>query len=115
MSIAFAQGDSSNTEYSAPIYGFSNVIGPERATVGRGNSIASRLNIASGSVTGPSWTMTFTDDFITWHGALNPAPVGGVTVTITDVANSGETPGAGSESWDDGSSGNVITGTGFLG
>lgn len=35
-------------------------------------------------------------------------------VVITDVANSGETPGSGSESWDDGSTGNVITGTGFL-
>ena len=38
----------------------------------------------------------------------------GVTVSITDVANSGETPGSGSESWDDGSTGNVITGSGFL-
>ena len=36
------------------------------------------------------------------------------TVTITDVANSGETPGLGSETWNDGSSGNVITGTGFV-
>jgi hypothetical protein len=36
------------------------------------------------------------------------------SVKITDVANSGETPGLGSETWSDGSSGNVITGTGFL-
>ena len=36
------------------------------------------------------------------------------TVTVTDVANSGETPGAGSETWNDGSSGNVISGSGFL-
>jgi hypothetical protein len=36
------------------------------------------------------------------------------TVTVTDVANSGETPGAGSETWNDGSSGNVITGSGFV-
>lgn len=35
------------------------------------------------------------------------------SVEITDVANSGETPGAGSETWNDGSSGNVITGKGF--
>lgn len=43
--------------------------------------------------------------------AIEITPAG---VVITDVANSGETPGAGSESWDDGSTGNVITGTGFL-
>ena len=42
-----------------------------------------------------------------------PAPAPS-NVVITDVANSGETPGSGSETWDDGSSGNVITGTGFL-
>ena len=35
-------------------------------------------------------------------------------ISITDVANSGETPGSGSESWEDGSSGNVITGSGFV-
>jgi hypothetical protein len=34
--------------------------------------------------------------------------------SITDVANSGETPGSGTETWDDGSTGNVITGTNFL-
>lgn len=33
---------------------------------------------------------------------------------ITDVANSGETPGSGTETWQDGSTGNVITGTGFM-
>jgi hypothetical protein len=33
---------------------------------------------------------------------------------ITDVANSGETPGSGTETWQDGSTGNVITGTGFV-
>lgn len=35
-------------------------------------------------------------------------------VVITDVANSGETPGVGSETWDDGSTGNVISGSGFV-
>lgn len=35
-------------------------------------------------------------------------------VVITDVANSGETPGAGSETWNDGSTGNVISGLGFV-
>lgn len=34
-------------------------------------------------------------------------------VVVDDVANSGETPGSGSESWVDGSAGNVITGLGF--
>jgi hypothetical protein len=43
--------------------------------------------------------------------ALKP---GGSAVTITDVANSGETPGSGTETWPDGSTGNVITGTGFM-
>ena len=38
----------------------------------------------------------------------------GNVVVITDVANSGETPGSGTETWDDGSTGNVITGTNFL-
>jgi hypothetical protein len=33
---------------------------------------------------------------------------------ITDVANSGESPGSGTETWPDGSTGNVITGTGFM-
>lgn len=36
------------------------------------------------------------------------------SISITDVANSGETPGSGTETWDDGSTGNVITGTGFV-
>lgn len=69
--------------------------------------------------------------FIDWQAVtVNTGPIGSgtpsitpieaagnalrTTVTITDVANSGETPGLGSETWNDGSSGNVITGTGFL-
>lgn len=69
--------------------------------------------------------------FIDWQAVtVNTGPIGSgtpsitpieaagnalrTTVTVTDVANSGETPGAGSETWNDGSSGNVITGTGFL-
>lgn len=69
--------------------------------------------------------------FIDWQAVtVNTGPIGSgtpsitpieaagnalrTTVTITDVANSGETPGAGSETWNDGSSGNVITGTGFV-
>ena len=46
--------------------------------------------------------------------ALAPLEQDPVSVSITDVANSGETPGSGTETWDDGSTGNVITGTGFL-
>jgi hypothetical protein len=34
--------------------------------------------------------------------------------TITDVANSGESPGSGTETWTDGATGNVITGTTFV-
>jgi hypothetical protein len=69
--------------------------------------------------------------FIDWQAVtVNTGPIGSgtpsitpieaagnalrTTVTVTDVANSGETPGAGSETWNDGSSGNVITGTGFV-
>lgn len=34
-------------------------------------------------------------------------------IVLTDVANSGETPGLGTETWADGSTGNVITGSGW--
>ena len=46
--------------------------------------------------------------------AVRGAVEGGSSVVITDVANSGETPGAGSETWNDGSTGNVISGSGFV-
>jgi hypothetical protein len=59
----------------------------------------------------------FTMNFTAVSGTLDRWPVlliGEAVVTVTDVANSGETPGSGTETWDDGSSGNVITGTGFV-
>lgn len=55
-------------------------------------------------VTGDADSKTFTI-------ALRPSGVG---PEITDVANSGETPGSGTETFDAQSTGNVITGTGFL-
>ena len=64
-------------------------------------------DVASGTCT---FTPSATDGIVGIQIAIAPS----AGVTITDVANSGETPGSGSESWDDGDTGNVITGTGFV-
>ena len=64
---------------------------------------------ASGYTT--DWEGDARPDGSAWD--IGPDQVAG-DISITDVANSGETPGSGTESWDDGSTGNVITGSGFV-
>lgn len=61
-----------------------------------------------------SITLTDINSNITFDTGDHPSLAGPSSMSITDVANSGETPGSGSETWDDGSTGNVITGTGFV-
>lgn len=84
----------------------------EDATPTRSIAVVSREYTTTGSKAGPQATLSSSDDHVSHHLILNAAPP--VTVVITDVANSGETPGSGTETWQDGSTGNVITGTGFM-
>jgi hypothetical protein len=85
----------------------------ERTTenTGRATALYSKTIDAAGSIGTTTLSWTGTNDMFTIMAALKP---GGSAVTITDVANSGETPGSGTETWPDGSTGNVITGTGFM-
>lgn len=58
-----------------------------------------------------TFEMSLGDGWIADTLVIRPSTGG---VSVDDVANSGETPGAGSETWSDGATGNVISGSAFI-
>lgn len=108
MGIVVFLNDSART-WSSPTQSYTNEV--QAGTAQEACAMWSKQLPSSGSQAAVGATLGSDTDWVAHQFALKPA----VTApNITDVANSGETPGSGTETWDDGSTGNVITGTGFI-
>jgi len=102
-------GNRSNPAGLTPPTGWTEDADVGETTPDFGAEVVSRQTGFTGTTI--TWGATSASNWGVLAVEINTAAIG---PTITDVANSGETPGSGTETWQDGSTGNVITGTGFI-
>lgn len=107
LTLGFHGSDSDPFTFGTVDNGF---VYKHKEETGRPAALVAKYTEPASAVGTTTVSWTGTNDMFGMLAAIAP---GGTGPVITDVANSGETPGAGSETWNDGSTGNVISGTGF--